>query len=197
MSTKQKKVWTFPKTRPYKEIVIQVHPDFVPRLQTHLVKNVSRGITSNLSPKGYLAFLFEINEYLPKKHKLTDYQIARAVVSEFPAHTNFQRFLDFSSVRKHAYYSVHGQRSYYNSGKLIKAQPVRKGPISFRYNSEGERLSFKRATKLLTEEEYQQILARYGPDLRTNEAIDFSYKMTPLPKNKGGRPCYKSFDWCI
>ena len=94
-------------------------------------------------------------------------------------------------------YTIPYYRGYYNRGKLIKAQSPRRGPISFRYNDQGERLSFRTDKRLLNEEEYQQTLALYGPDERSTQDFDFSYKLAALPKNKGGRPSYDSFDWCI
>lgn len=185
-----------PQTRPYAEIVVRIHPEFARRISTNLTG--IRGITSNLSPSGYLAFLFEINEYLPKNRKLTDYQIAKCVAAEFPQRQVYQKLLDTQAGRipVRSRYSIKAYRSYYNKGTLLPKKG-RHGPISFGYNEAGERLSNKNSKKLLEQEEYEAILKRYGPEHRGTEPFDWSYRLVPPPPNRGGRPSYKSFDWCI
>lgn len=192
---------TLQKTKPHKTIIVEVPPQLATRLQTEKVGKWKRGTTSNLSIAGYLTFLFELNEYLPKRHKLTDYQIAKLLANEFPTSSMMQRlFRVVNGDRSHVCRqdTVQYYRYRYNTGILFPTRPGRKGPISFKYNSEGERISFYSAKEApLSEKEYQGTIERYGPDIRTEGDFNWHVQVNhPVVKPKG-RLTYDSFDWCI
>lgn len=119
---------------------------------------------------------------------------------EFPQKRRFQVALEIVAGKKvsSSWYSLPSMRGRYNRGELIPSHNgVRKGPISFRYNDKGEKISNYNYHHLMKPEEYDIVVARYGPDNRSTQDFDWSYKLVAPPKNKGGRPSYKSFDWCI
>jgi hypothetical protein len=94
-------------------------------------------------------------------------------------------------------------RRKYNAGKLLTASPGRKGPISFKYNEQGERITnyyCRGATpNLLPQREYDRILKTYGPDHRETRDFDFTVKEPKRNKVKKprGQTHYNSFDWVI
>ena len=195
------------RTRPYKEITIKVHPDstFARGLTACRTGKFARGITSGLSIQPYLAFLFEVNEYLPGEHKLTDFQIAKCVAEEFPDRKHLWDLVDRETGHKRRAkkgkrcgFSVATYRQRYNSGKLVYGtEGKRFGPISFRYNIKGERLS-RFSNNPLCEGEYKHIMRTYGPEVRT-EHPPFEWKAVARKKqaSKKKQSEYDSFDWCI
>lgn len=150
---------------------------------------------------GYQAFLFEVNEYLPKHQKLTDYQLARLFANEFPHSKPMQRLLLTYNrgEAEHKSDTVGYYRYRYNKGYILRNKPdKRKGPISFKYNSEGERISYRGTTgKLLTEKEYELTIKRFGPDERREADFNWRVQVHHPVRQKKGRQTYESFDWCI
>lgn len=194
-----------PRTRPYKDITITVYPDFVPRLVTTIGGSYARGITSGLSIRAYFAFIFEVNEYLPKEHKLTDFQIAKCVVNEYPDRPKMFDILETEAGRlsrknkrgRHCRNTVSSYRQLYNKGKLVCANKgIRPGPISFKYNSDGERISFF-SRKLLSEAEFNLIMGRYGPENRLTQDFDWVAVNRRRGKPEPKKTKYDSLDWCI
>lgn len=146
----------------------------------------------------YMAFIFEINEYLPKEHKLTDFQIAKCWVDEFPKlRIPQQIFAWYCGELPHSKQrSIACHRNYYNLGKLRSQKNTRDGPISFAYNEIGQIVDY--LDRPLTQEAIQKKLDLYGPDRRDTQQFDWeTVKMFSRAKKPLGRPTYKSFDWCI
>ena len=191
----------FSKTKPYKTITIDVFPDFEPRITVPVMGGRLRGITSNLSLCGYIAFLFEINEYLPKKHKLTDFQLARLFATEFPSSKAMQRILNTFNrgVTEYKMDTIGYYRYRYNKGYLLTGKRGKRlGPISFKYNSSGDRQTFwGSSTKPLSDAEYQRTLERFGPDERRGQDFNWHVQVNHPVVKKKGRATYDSFDWCI
>lgn len=184
-------------TKPYKIIEIRVHPHLEERIIQKQKGLWIRGVTSNLSIVGYIAFLFEVNEYLPKDHKLTDYQLCLAIRREFPSRKKIQRLQPVKTAFNKIEDTLPYIRGRYNRGELFTSRPGRRGPISFRYNERGERLKFK-GTHLMTEADYEDAIRRYGPDSK-QEITPFDWKAVkpkPTPKRKK-KDSYDSFNWCI
>lgn len=192
---------TLQKTRPHKIITVEVPPNLAARLQAEKVGKWKRGTTSNLSIAGYLTFLFELNEYLPTRHKLTEYQIAKLLANEFPTSSMMQRLFrvvngDRSDVRRQD--TVQYYRYRYNRGILFPTHPGRIGPISFKYNINGERISFYSPKEVpLSEKEYEATIKRYGPDKRREGDFNWHVQVNHPVRKPKGIPTYESFDWCI
>lgn len=145
-----------------------------------------------------MAFIFEINEYLPQEHKLTDYQIARVWADEFPKLKIPKKILDYHSgkLKYEKLATVTAFRNKYNLGQLFSQKGSREGPISFPYNGNGIRISYQ--GNPLSQEKIKEKLERYGPDRRDRQQFDWeTVAMFAKAKRRKGRPTYESFDWCI
>ena len=198
---KLKKIRTVPQTKPYKQIIVNVGATLASRLSVQKLGVWKRGVTSNLSLCGYQAFIFELNEYLPKHHKLTEFQIVQLLANEFPDSKMMQRLFKVVSgitKEKTRQDSLQYYRFRYNSGRLFPTRPGRKGPISFKYNAAGERLSFYSPKPfLMKDKEYQLTMSRYGPDIRREQDFNWHVQLCHPVKGASGRKAYKNFDWCI
>lgn len=120
------------------KIRIQRTPD--PRERTHrgVIPQQSRSPNPKLVDMGVMEFvrsLFELNERLPPRERMTDAEIARQIVENYP-HTGTARsikaHLDGKGGRTVSYWRAH-----YNSGHIC---PFREPPKiqSQRYNDMGE-----------------------------------------------------------
>lgn len=94
--------------------------------------------------------------------------------------------------------SVQYYRYRYNSGYLRPQDGPRKGPISFKYDANGDRISFYgNKDTPLTKAQFDRTIERYGPDIRGDAEFNWHVQVNhPVVKPKG-RPSYESFDWCI
>lgn len=129
------------------KIVLHLYPEYrVPETgnRRYNLSRERRGRITGMSYHRYWCFLFTTNEFLPKDKKMTDFAIAKNVAMEFPNNRNVHRLFKEGDS-----YSVHDMRKSYNWGqlgnayprsKVPKGMPLRKGPYSFRYNSEGQAL---------------------------------------------------------
>lgn len=94
--------------------------------------------------------------------------------------------------------SVQYYRYRYNRGCLFPTRPGRIGPISFKYNMEGERISFlTEKERPLSDKEYQRTLDRFGPDIRREQDFNWHVQENHPVRQPKGRRTYESFDWCI
>lgn len=151
---------------------------------------------------GYLAFLFELNEYLPKAHKLTDYQIAHLCGNEFPDSQMMQRLFQVVCQervdRRSRQSSVQYYRYRYNGGFLFPTKGKRKGPISFKYNQDGDKISlYNPKGGLLSQKEHDRMIQKFGPDIRLEQDFNIHIQKHDRVRRKPGPPTYESFDWCI
>jgi hypothetical protein len=163
----------YPRVRPYKIIQVHVYPHFEERITLKQNGRWVRGTTSNLSITAYIAFLLELNEYMPKEHKLTDYQLCRAIIREFPHRPRIQRLRPQKTLESKTEDTLTYWRARYNRGDIFPDRRPRTGPISFRYDENGDRLGFFGAKKLLTQEGYEQALRQYGHDNRPGAEFDW------------------------
>ncbi len=94
--------------------------------------------------------------------------------------------------------TVQYYRYRYNSGRLFHGiKEKRKGPISFKYNHNGDRITFSGQKTLLSEKELKLTLERYGPDERRTQDFNWHVQVNHPVKKKLGRQTYESFDWVI
>ncbi len=115
-------------------------------MNTSKVINKSKGITTGMGIISYFTSLFEANEFLTTKWKMTDEAIARKIAKEFPHRKSAQDFLHNKSKK-----TVNSYRYRYNSGKFTRGIPPT--ILSFRYDKLGEPVNFKTGTTLLLQEE--------------------------------------------
>jgi hypothetical protein len=166
----------FIKIRLYKDVNEYVNP-------TYRGARVAGRVTG-LSYHGYWIWIFNINEYLPKDLKLTDFAIAMNVVGEFPHHLPVKRLLQefdedpleraksLAQPGNPQPYRVRRFRRMYNKGILLKrhGKPLgRHGPVSFRYNNDGDPVSSFNYHHVLTPEKMLKLIHFYGgerPDER-------------------------------
>ena len=185
-------------SRPYKQIIINVYPTLEARLRFQRKGSYGKGLTSSLTMYAYMAFLLEINEYLPKDHKLTDFQLVRCIANEFPTKRTAQVLMEYHSgkTKYNKWNSFAMYRERYNRGRLPQWEGTRTGPISFPYNENGDRCSYNSVA--LSQKQIDKKLETYGPDRRDSREFDFdTVAMQTRTKKKLGRPTYESFDWCI
>jgi hypothetical protein len=88
----------------------------------------STGKRSGLGVHSFIGVLFEGNEKLSKKNKMTDVMIQNQIIAEFSGRKVASTLLD--GTRTVNYY-----RNQYNSGRLLGKMPP---SISYRYNDDGE-----------------------------------------------------------
>lgn len=96
------------------------------------------GVESGLSLSAFLALVFESNELLADRKKLTDDQILLKVQKEFPGYDGRE------SITKY--------RTYYNTGRLHAGKMPPEQP-SFRYSKGGTIVDFRTGRRPLIEEE--------------------------------------------
>ena len=97
--------------------------------------------------------LFEGNEKLPTNQKMTNAEIERQVRLEFPHESTLLENLD--SGRQ----SVNYYRHLYNKGRMTNGETPEL--LSFRYDERGNRVNTRTATRLLTEQEIKEYIAKY------------------------------------
>jgi hypothetical protein len=167
-------------------ITIKLWDDLADRIRTTAPsgRNKLVGKTTSLRFYSFISFLFDINEHLPKEKKMTDYAIARNIVEEFPKYTKVKELLRSRSRRHHPrhrmYYSVEEFRSRYNRGLLINRPvnaeyhlAVQRGPVSFRYNSDGERVAVYNPDRKLNETDTVAFAKRYAKHHYAFPPIEF------------------------
>ena len=110
----------------------------------------STGITSGMGITLFFMSIFEANEMLSPKQRLTDSTIARRVAKEFPHRKSAQDFIADKPNK-----TVNSYRYRYNTGKFTRKLPP--AIPSFRYNKQGQIVNFKTGSFLLTEQEIQDI----------------------------------------
>lgn len=89
-------------------------------------------------------------------------------------------------------------RYLYNIGKLYQKKEPRKGPIAFKYNSDGDRINTQpNSSKVLAPEEIEAILIKFGPDSRRSQDFNWHVQAVHPVRKPLGKPCYESFDWVI
>jgi len=105
--------------------------DYVPR---------TKGQTSGLGICMFWSAMFKANGALPKTKKMTDEEIKRKVIGEFPAENQPPRTQSFlgklGEVGQKGTVTVNAQRIMYNNGKLTSGNVPDK--VSVRYNEDGE-----------------------------------------------------------
>lgn len=130
----------------------------------------TQGRRSKLGVMEFWYALFELNELRPKDKKLTNAEIARQMVAEFPDRENIQRLLDDPTL-------VNSFRFRYNTGDLLSYRPGRPKHISFRYNEDGERIN-SRTGQPMTAEQMHAYINHYttytpkkrGPSTKSSDA---------------------------
>jgi hypothetical protein len=116
----------------------------------------SQGATTGMGICHFFISLFEANELLPDKQKMTDKTIAKKVVKEFPDRKSAQDFIALNPNK-----TVNSYRYRYNKGKFTKDIPPE--TLSLRYSEKGLPVNFKTGTIILSQEEVTQ--------LRTNHRL--------------------------
>jgi hypothetical protein len=182
--------------KPSKVVTIHLWPEIIKRVTVANVRGaVQKGLTSNLSYLAYWAFLFDLNEHLPTDRKMTDYSIARNVLREFPNWKPARQLVEQHKKKKGAqnYYTVPWFRRRYNMGQLFlvhgKYSP-RTGPVSFRYNNDGQACANHSPTRLLSPEEIADRklkLAPYGSNYEAHEIDPPVKPYRPEPKSRRKR----------
>ena len=106
------------------------------------------GDTSGLGITAYFVMLFQSNELIAKKDKLTDIQIARRVAKEFPRRPTAQ-LEQFTGVDKK--HTINSYRYRYNTGVFTRGIP----PVnrSYRYNAQGNIVNEKTGNHRLLPQE--------------------------------------------
>jgi len=114
------------------------------------IERKSTGKISGMGITLYFVSLFEANEILPPKQRVTDEVIAKRVAKEFSHRKSAQDFLGNKTKK-----TVNSYRYRYNTGKFTRKLP----PVepSFRYNKHGQVVNFKTGNILLTQQEIQHI----------------------------------------
>jgi len=113
---------------------IRKTPDVTHRKSPHFTEGEETG----LSVFQYLAALFQANEQLPAKEKMTDAEIERKIVAEFPNEPIARQL----SARPREY-TVNWFRQRYIEGRFTQGQVPTDGsalPISHRYGINGTRV---------------------------------------------------------
>jgi len=112
-------------------------------MNTYRVINKSHGITTGIGITQYFITLFEANEFLPLKQRMTDDSIASKIAREFPDRKSAQDFMNNKAKK-----TVNSYRYRYNSGKFTKGVPP--SILSLRYNQEGTPVNLKTGTTILS-----------------------------------------------
>lgn len=97
----------------------------------------TRGLKFGLSPKEHWAGLFELNERLPKHKKMTDEEIKRQMLKEFPDHLGIKALGGVGEKSKHGM-TVNQFRKRFNQGKLTPHPPQ---ILSKRYDINGNEVN--------------------------------------------------------
>lgn len=114
----------------------------------------SKGKTTGLGICAFFAYLFKVNEVSPKKHKKTDQMIALEVEREFPDRPTAYCFLGDTKTR-----TINEYRHRYNTGKFTGARLP--DVMSFRYDSDGDRVDFRTGKDKLHSFEISCILSAF------------------------------------
>lgn len=107
---------------------------------------------------GILQFVFnllDLNERLPKKKKMTNEELKRQLLAEFP-----NRSAKISKSFAAGHTTINFYRYLYNRGRLVRGKaPTR---ISFRYDVDGHRVRSRDGTTVLTSAEERQWLEKFA-----------------------------------
>lgn len=114
----------------------------------------SKGKTTGLGICSYIAILFDVNESSPRKKKMTDSDIAKKILEEFPSRKSAKSFLDHS-VR---YLTINSYRGFYNSGALTGTIPKVR---SFRYGKLGLPVEGRKGNRILFPDEIEVLIAKH------------------------------------
>jgi hypothetical protein len=114
----------------------------------------TRGSRTKLGVMEYWFLLFERNEMAPKAEKMTNAEIARQMMNEFPDRPAIQKLAEKPS-------EVNTQRYLYNTGDLISYRKGRPDRISFRYNEDGDKIDAKTG-RILTAAEVASHIEKYA-----------------------------------
>lgn len=115
----------------------------------------SKGKTLGLGICGFFAAIFDSNEVVSKRKKLTDEEIMVAVENEFPDRPSAHSFRGENKTR-----TINEYRLRYNQGKF---SPQGKMPErrSFRYNKDGERVDGRKGNRLLNQLEIDGFISSH------------------------------------
>lgn len=114
-------------------IDIQKTPDVFGR--TQYVPR-SAGKKSKMGICQFWAYLFELNESLPRKHRMTDEEIKRQVIQEFP---DRQAVVKLGPVGQKGEVTVNHYRQKYNVGRFTQGMVPKK--LSKRYGLDGKEVN--------------------------------------------------------
>jgi hypothetical protein len=109
-----------------------------------------RGKHTGLGVCQFLATLFVANEIVPEKDKLTDEEIKRQILREFPE--KIKQLGPLGSVGDR---TVGSWRTDFNKGKFTTGQ--RPERVSYRYNMDGKRVNGRTGAKVLRPDEVAEI----------------------------------------
>lgn len=113
----------------------------------------TKGRRSKLSVMEFWYVLFEQNELRPRDKKMTNAEIARQMVAEFPDRETVQKLIDKPC-------EVNTFRYLYNTRALLSYRKDRPKAISFRYNEAGDKVDSKTG-RILTAIEIKKIIDKY------------------------------------
>jgi len=130
---------------------------------TTKIANKSSGITTGMGILAYFVSLFEANELLSRKLRMSDTTIAKKVAREFPNRLSAQDF-----ISEHPDKTVNSYRGRYNKGTFTRGTPPT--VLSLRYNNYGLPVNYKTGTILLTERD--ETLLRETHDLFRNRTLE-------------------------
>jgi len=195
---------TLRRDRPEKIIKVKVYPDFYERTRTPIKSGRIKGATSAMGLKRYFMFLLEINEYLPPEHRMTDYQLARAIIAEFHHYPKARDLLKPPNKGTSYHYSINDWRMRYNKGKLVRENNTwapRRGPVSFRYDSKGRAIHYNtNHNSVLSPEQIRKRKLKYG-DPNPGKRFEYEILEGGLDLRKkhlyNGQADYDSFTWDI
>lgn len=114
------------------------------------IEHKSKGCKSGVGICAFISFLFKGNELSPTHAKMTDNEIARRLEVEFP---NRKSAFEFRGPNKKR--TINEYRHRYNVG--LFSGGIIPSVLSFRYNSNGQKVLGRREEKVLTEEEIDNL----------------------------------------
>lgn len=114
----------------------------------------SKGHTTGLGICAFFAYLFKVNEIVPKRKKKTDDQIAAEVEKEFPYRPTAFCFRGKNKTR-----TISEYRHRYNTGKFTKG--VIPSILSFRYDEDGDKVDMRTGKIKLVKFEVECLLSAH------------------------------------
>ena len=107
--------------------------------------NKSSGSTTGMGIISYFISLFEANEFVSTKHKMSDDDIAKRIAKEYPDRESAQDFM-LNKAKK----TINSYRYRYNAGYFTNGIPPRN--LSLRYDNKGYPVNAKTGTSFLSQE---------------------------------------------